>query len=119
MENHLVTTQDLLTFEQRLLNALNVFSTRVDERFDSIDQRLDKMDARMDAMDRRFDVMDRRLDVMDKRMEGFVSKDEFASAMESVMLAIDHLDRKLTVLISELRQTGALSASAASRVISI
>ena len=58
---------------QAILDALNDFSRKIDERFEKIDERFEKIDERFESlenrMDKRFDKMDERFDRLETKFD--------------------------------------------------
>jgi len=75
-----------------VLEAVNNFSTRVDERFDRIEGRLDGVEGRLDRVDGRFDKVDER----------FGSLESDVAHIKNVMVTKEYLDDKLADLKGDL-----------------
>lgn len=59
---------------EEILEAIGIFSNKVEERFDKIDARFNKMDGRMDKLERHLGALDSSvknyLELSDKRYFG-------------------------------------------------
>ena len=75
-----------------VLEAVNNFSTRVDERFDRIEGRLDGVEGRLDRVDGRFDKVDER----------FGSLESDVAHIKNVMVTKEDLDDKLADLRGDM-----------------
>lgn len=87
--NEAVTKKDLN-------EALEVFSNKIEKRFDAVDKRFDLVDRKFELMDKRFDRVEVRLDGIDMRIDNVECQIEDLALMTKVQF--DELDRKVSVL---------------------
>ena len=88
---------------QEVLEAMQVFSSNMDEKLNKIDKRFDGMDKRFDGMDKRFDGMDKRFDGMDKRFDGIDERfDGMDKRFDGIDERLDRVESRLGVLESDM-----------------
>lgn len=79
-----------------VLEALQVFSNSVDERFASMDKRFDGVDQRFESMDQRFESMDQRFESLENTMEqGFA---DLRGELRDVRRELDRINLRLESL---------------------
>jgi len=75
-----------------ILEAINSFADKVEERFVGIEQRFMGVDKKFEGIDRRFDGIEQRLDRVETKL----------TRVESLMVTKDYLDDKLADLKGDL-----------------
>lgn len=83
-----ISTKQVWDATQQILEAVNLFSDHVENRFSLVDKRFNEVDKRFDEVDKRFDVIEQDV-----------------SSIKNVMVTKDYLDEKMADLHGDLIAT--------------
>ncbi len=78
--------------KNEILNAIQVFSNSMDQRFNSLESKVGSLESKVDSLESKVDSLDSRVDSLDSRVD----------SLESQMVTKDYLDRKLWSLKSDM-----------------
>ncbi len=86
-----------------VLDAVNSFATRVEERFGMVDARFDKVDSRLDKVDSRLDQVDIKIEKLDKKIDQVEERlTDRIDKMETRLVTKSYLDQKLAEMTAEI-----------------
>jgi len=91
------------TNKEEILEAISIFSTHMDKRFDGVENRLDGVENRLDGVENRLDGVENRLDgvkseikvLENKMVDGFSSiRTEIAEVKREIIARIEKLEKR-------------------------
>lgn len=104
------------TSKQEILEAINIFATHVEERFDKLENRMGTMESRMGTMESRMGKIEATVTTL-------VTTDHFDEKMADMrgdlVVLLRKEDNKLGALIAELIRSNVLTQDAAVKILSM
>jgi len=86
-----------------VLDAVNSFATRVEERFGMVDARFDQVDTRLDQVDARIDKVDIKIEKLDIKIDKVEENlTDRIDKMETRLVTKAYLDQKLAETTAEI-----------------
>jgi septation ring formation regulator EzrA len=96
---------DQETMLKEILNALQLHSRKMDEKFEKVDARFDQVDARFEQVEIRFNQVDARFDRIEERLDRVESKlGGFRAEMTEVQETVDFMSAKTVQHEKKLRE---------------
>lgn len=96
---------DQETMLKEILNALQLHSRKMDEKFEKVNARFDQVDARFEQVETRFNQVDARFDRIEERLDRVENKlGGFRAEMTEVQETVDFISAKTVQHEKKLRE---------------